>query len=71
MLLFRSEEHADRWRRAEKPPATTLLSLDQAARLAHAWYVNKLDPDWKRHTVDQAEALFAELRLDPAFWQLR
>lgn len=71
MLLFRSEEHVDRWRRAARPPATTVLSLDQAARLAHAWYVNKLAPDWKRHTLDEAEALFAELRLDPAFWRLR
>lgn len=71
MLLFRSEEHARRWRDRHGPPATTLLTLDQAARLAHAWYAKKLAPDWRRHTADEAEALFADLGLDPEFWKLR
>lgn len=71
MLLFRSEEHARRWRDAHHPPASTILSLEQTARLAHAWYANKLAPDWRRHTVEEAEALFAELALDPEFWRLR
>lgn len=71
MLLFRSEEHAARWREGRSLPASTVLSLDQAARLAHAWYVNKLSPDWRRHTVDEAEGLFAKLDLDPEFWRLR
>jgi len=48
-----------------------VLSLDQAARLAHAWYARKLAPDWRRHTVEEAEALFATLRLDREFWRLR
>jgi hypothetical protein len=71
MLLFRSEEHARTWRDARRPPASTILSLDQAAGLAHAWYADKLAPDWRRHTVDEAEALFARLGLDPDFWRLR
>jgi hypothetical protein len=71
MLLFRSEEHASRWRSTHATPASTLLTLDQAARLAHAWYVNKLAPDWRRHTVEQAEQLFWELGLDAEFWRLR
>lgn len=71
MLLFRSEEHAGRWRSRHPAAASTLLTLDQAARLAHSWYVNKLAPDWRRHTVEQAEVLFRELGLDAEFWQLR
>jgi hypothetical protein len=71
MLFFRSEEHAARWRESHRPPAWTVLSLEQAARLAHAWYARKLAPDWRRHTVEEAEALFAELGLDPEFWRLR
>ena len=70
MLLFRSEEHARRWRERAKPPQSTVLSLEQIARLAHAWYIRKLAPDWRRHTADEAEALFAELGLDPDFWRL-
>lgn len=71
MLFFRSEEHARRWRDDRRPPAWTILTLDQAARLAHEWYVRKLAPDWRRHTPEEAEALFAELGLDPEFWRLR
>ena len=71
MLLFRSEEHVARWRVNARPPASTVLSLDQAARLADEWYRAKLAPDWRRHTADEAEALFARLGLDPEFWRLR
>ena len=70
MLFFRSEEHARRWRERTSPPHWTILSLDQIARLAHAWYARKLAPDWRRHTSDEGEALFAELGLDHEFWRL-
>ena len=71
MLLFRSEEHARRWRERAKPPASDLLTLQQAAGLARGWYARKLAPDWRRHTADEAERLFAELGLDREFWRLR
>jgi hypothetical protein len=71
MLLFRSEEHLARWRQRTQPPASNVLTLEQAGRLAHAWYARKLEPDWRRHTPDEAEALFRELDLDMKFWALR
>ncbi len=71
MLLFRSEEHARRWRKEKVLPALDVLTLDQAAGLARAWYAKKLAPDWKRHTLEEAEALFSQLGLDPEFWRLR
>ncbi len=71
MLFFRSEEHVARWRDRANPPASTILSLDQAARLADEWYRAKLAPDWRRHTTDEAAAVFARLGLDPEFWRLR
>lgn len=71
MLLFRSEEHVGRWRERHRPAASSTLSLDQIAGLAHRWYARKLAPDWRRHTPEEAEALFAELGLDPEFWRLR
>jgi hypothetical protein len=70
MRLFRSEEHFAHWRGTHPGPATR-LSLAQLAGLAHAWYARKLAPDWRRHTPAEAEALFAELGLDPEFWRLR
>ncbi len=71
MLLFRSEEHAQSWRDARGFPDATTLSLETGWKLAQAWYGRKLDPDWRRHTVDEAEALFAQLGLRGEFWRLR
>lgn len=71
MLFFRSEDHARGWQERHGVRGAELLTLSQAARLAHAWYARKLAPDWRRHTVEEAEALFAELGLDPDFWRLR
>jgi hypothetical protein len=68
MRLFRSEEHAGRSRRGD---SSQVITLDQAARLARAWYVKKLAPGWRRHTVEEAEALFAQLGFDKDFWRLR
>jgi hypothetical protein len=69
MLLFRSEEHARRWRERRGLTGTDILTLGQAAALARAWYSRKLAADWRRHTAEEAEALFAALGLDPEFWR--
>jgi hypothetical protein len=71
MLLFRSEEHAGSWREARGFPDARTLSLETGWKLARAWYGRKLEPDWRRHTVEEAEALFAELGLAGDFWRLR
>ena len=68
--LFQSEEHAERWRDKAKPPASTILPIEQATALANAWYKNKLDPDWRRLTTEETEAMFDDLALDPEFWRL-
>lgn len=71
MLLFRDEEHVDRWCEARDMSRGATISPDQAWRLAHGWYRNKLKPDWRRHTVDEAEALLASVGLTAPFWNLR
>ncbi len=72
MLLFRSEEHVDRWCKAWKLQRGALLTLDQGWRLAQAWYgSDRRDPAWRRKTVNEAEALFAELGFAGSFWSLR
>ena len=72
MLLFRSEEHVERWRRSWKLERGGLLSLDQGWRLAQAWYgPARREPGWRRKTVEEAEALFAGLGLTSPFWKLR
>lgn len=67
MRLFRSEDHARRWTQSR---VFDVITLVQAAALARAWYAKKLTPDWRRHTPEEAEALFKKLGLDPPFWKL-
>ncbi|HKW77605.1 MAG TPA: hypothetical protein VJQ09_00820 [Candidatus Limnocylindria bacterium] len=69
MRLFRSEDHIRGWQQSSAD--YDVLTLDQAARLARAWYAKKLTPAWRRHTAEEAEALFAQLGLDREFWRLR
>lgn len=71
MLIFRSEEHVDRWCAARDLSRGALLSLEQAWALASDWYRDKVRPDWRRHTVDETEALLARLGLTGPFWRLR
>lgn len=71
MLLFRSEEHVDRWCRAWDLPRGAVLTPEEGWRLASAWYRHKLRPDWRRSTVEETEALLAELGLTGEFWRLR
>lgn len=71
MLVFRSEAHIDRWSAARGLPRGGTLSLDQAWRLARAWYATKAVPEWRRPSVDEAEALFASLGIAGPFWALR
>ena len=71
MLLFRGEEHVERWRQQWNQPRGATLTIDQAWQLAGAWYGNKMDPAWRRATVEETESLLRELGLTGAFWNLR
>ncbi len=51
--------------------ARAVLTLDRLWDLATAWYGDKLSPDWRRATPEEAEATFSELGLTGDFWRLR
>lgn len=70
MLLFRGEEHIGRWCSQWGQPRGAVLTLDQAWQLAAAWYGKKMDPAWRRATVEETEGLLASLGLTGAFWSL-
>jgi len=70
MLLFRSEEHIDRWCSAWKLGRGATLTVEQTWRLADSWYRDRLSPDWRRRTVDEAHELFRSLGLVSDFWRL-
>lgn len=71
MLIFRSEEHIDRWNGARELERGAVLTPEVAWELARDWYQDKVDPHWRRHTVEETEALFKRLGLQGEFWRLR
>ena len=68
MNLFRSEEHAGRWLGGREPGATT--SVTKLSELAHAWWHDRLDPDWRPHTREQNQTILDRLGLTGEFWRL-
>ena len=71
MLAFRSEGHVDRWSRMRRIDKGAVFSLDRAWQLATAWYSDKLSPEWRRASSEEAETLFASIGLTGDFWRLR
>jgi hypothetical protein len=72
MLLFRSEEHIERWCARRGLARGEAMSLETAWKLAHAWFTDdRRARAWRRRTLDEVEAVFAELGLTGPFWNLR
>ena len=68
MNLFRSEEHVERWLGNRAPGAT--LPVSKLSELAHAWWRDRLAPDWRPHTRAQNQAILDALGLTGDFWRL-
>ena len=70
MRLFRSEEHVTRWSARAGIPVGAVFPLDSLWRLARLWFHDRLSPQWRRRTLDEAHAVFAESGLEGPFWRL-
>lgn len=70
MLAFRSEAHVDRWCEQSGLDRGAAFPLDTAWRLADVWYRDRLSPDWRRRTAEEAEGLFSSVGLTGPFWKL-
>jgi len=46
------------------------LTIQQQWELARVWYADRLSPDWRRRTPEEAEAVFTSMGLTGEFWQL-
>ena len=68
MNLFRSEEHVRRWL-GDRPGGAT-IPVTKLGELAHAWWGDRLAPDWQPHTRDQNQAILDGLGLSGEFWRL-
>jgi hypothetical protein len=69
MLLFRSEEHVDRWCAARGAPRRPLVSLAQLWELATAFYSNRLTPEARRPMGAEIRAIFDRIGLTDPFWR--
>ncbi len=68
MNLFRSEEHVARWLGRREPGAT--IPVTQLSELSHAWWGDRLSPEWTPHARDQNQAILDDLGLIDDFWRL-
>ena len=68
MNLFRSEEHIARWL-GDRPPGAT-ITVTKLSELAHAWWGDRVAPDWRPRTREQNAGILEELGLTGPFWQL-
>jgi hypothetical protein len=72
MLLFRSEEHIDRWCEMWGQPRGGTLSVEQCWKLAQAWYgQDRREAGWRRRNLEEATAVFEEIGMLGEFWRLR
>ena len=70
MLFFRSKEKIATWYEKHRLPRGAILSLGQTWALAKAWYHNRMDPDYRGRTAEQAQAVFRQVGLQSSFWSL-
>jgi hypothetical protein len=68
MNLFRSEEHIARWLGGRGAGAT--IGVGKLSELAHAWWDDRIAPDWRPHTREQNVAILERLGLTDPFWEL-
>jgi hypothetical protein len=69
MLIFRSEEHLDRWLAAGHP-AGERMTIDQQWALANSWFAGRHETAWTKRTPAEAETVLRDCGLTGTFWRL-
>ena len=68
MNLFRSEEHITNWLGTRTAGMT--IPVTKLSELAHAWWGNRIVPDWTPRSLAQNQAILTDLGLTDPFWNL-
>ena len=70
MLVFRSEDHLERWLSDPSHPRGERMTLEQQWELAQKWFAGRHKPEWKKRTPEEAEAVLRSVGLTSEFWKL-
>jgi hypothetical protein len=70
MLLFRSEEHLERWLRDPAHPRGETLTPAAQWELARSWFEGRDAPSWAKRTPSEAEEVFRSVGLTSGFWSV-
>jgi hypothetical protein len=70
MLLFRSEEHLERWLASGDRPRGERMTMEQQWDLARRWFTGRDRPEWRKRSAGQAEEVFCSVGLSSDFWSL-
>lgn len=69
MLVFRSEDHLERWL-ARDNPAGARMTTDQQWELARRWFGGRDKPEWTKRTAEEAHEIFGAVGVTGDFWRL-
>lgn len=50
-------------------PAGELLAFEKVWELSKLWYKDRLSPDFKGRSIEEAHEIFAKLGLNTNFWR--
>lgn len=70
MRLFRSEEHVQAWAGRTGTAPGAVFPVSALWALARLWFHDRLSPAWRRATMDEAHAVFAQAGLTGTFWRM-
>lgn len=70
MLLFEHEDQVAEWSARHRIPRGDVQPVAKVLELAQRWYGEHLRPDWRKKSVAEARALFAELGFVHPVWNL-
>ncbi len=70
MVFLRSEEHLERWLKANSMEPGASLTATKLNELARRWWSTRLEPDWRPRRPEESQAILDELGLNGEFWRL-
>jgi len=68
MVLLRSQEEVDDWCRATGEPNGEIVPLAWVWELSRAWFGDRMKPEYRVRSLDDAHEIFRDIGLISDFW---